>query len=439
MNYLLVIVFFLEIIKYIFMCKTFFNIKIKRYWIIAVTAIIFAIVVFLWPYYMEELIMLILLFIFFDLFLIMDSKIKKRITAVIKISFIGTCMDGISGRILRIISGTNSGFENKPFFIILNNVITIFILLLIYIIKKRYKVKYDGFLKIIAYLCAIIMGVPIIFAILDTEENIKNAGNTDYIFSNILIIIYYLSLMTIVLFILYVNNMNRKMKRLLETEHLLKETQKNYYEAMLEKEVSTRSFRHDMINHLVYLKNLMEKNQQEFALNYIEDLQKGMSKIQQKCYDVGNDVIDAMLNYYLSLLKEDVSVTVSGYCEKEIDMSQVDLCVVFSNLIKNAVESLNCQKEREKYFKIMFHSGKDNIKIEILNSMEKDNIEEKKENMLPETTKKDKKNHGIGLRNVKEAVKENHGLFEWEHHENSFMVQVILPCKKEKKEEKCNV
>ncbi len=44
------------------------------------------------------------------------------------------------------------------------------------------------------------------------------------------------------------------MKKYLETEKLLRQTQKSYYETMLQKEEDTRRFRHDIINHLMCLR-----------------------------------------------------------------------------------------------------------------------------------------------------------------------------------------
>ena len=48
---------------------------------------------------------------------------------------------------------------------------------------------------------------------------------------------------------------------------------------------------------------------------------------------------------------------------------------------------------------------------------------------LPKTTKKDKKNHGIGLRNVKETVEKNHGTFQWGVEDSCFRTVVTLPLK----------
>ena len=50
-----------------------------------------------------------------------------------------------------------------------------------------------------------------------------------------------------------------------------------------------------------------------------------MIKIQDKCYNIGNLVIDSILNYNIQLLGEDVSVTVVGNYSEEIGIHQVDV------------------------------------------------------------------------------------------------------------------
>ena len=50
-------------------------------------------------------------------------------------------------------------------------------------------------------------------------------------------------------------------------------------------------------------------------------------------------------------------------------------------------------------------------------------------NGLPRSNKSDKKNHGIGMGNVKKAVERNNGKFEWYQEKEYFGVSIILPIK----------
>lgn len=61
-----------------------------------------------------------------------------------------------------------------------------------------------------------------------------------------------------------------------------------------------------------------------------------MIKIQDKCYNIGNLVIDSILNYNIQLLGEDVSVTVVGNCSEEIGIHQVD---VKMNILEDGEET----------------------------------------------------------------------------------------------------
>jgi len=49
---------------------------------------------------------------------------------------------------------------------------------------------------------------------------------------------------------------------------------------------------------------------------------------------------------------------------------------------------------------------------------------------LPRTIKKNKENHGIGLKNVKRLVEKNNGLLKVEIGQSEFRVTLILPVTK---------
>lgn len=435
MNLLWVFVYFLEIVKCILIGNTFFYIKFKKKKVIVLLFLLYVVITSFNYKFSEYFSLLTVIFVFITLLFIIDVNKIKKITVLIKVLFIVFCMDGISKIILKLFL-SNILSENVYYFI-LNNMITIAVFLYIRLIKKKYEAKYEKFLKVIAYICAITTGISIFLVITDIEKKIEMTGKNEYIVSYILIIVYYASIMMIILFLLYMNDTNSKIKKYLEIERLLNDTQKNYYETMLKKEEDTRRYRHDMINHLIYLQNLLERNQEKEAQEYIQNLQDGMKYIQKKCYYVGNSVIDAMLNQYIQELDEEVSVSISGNYMREADINQIELCSIISNLVKNSVEAINRQLQEGKYLKVNISSGNENMKIEIINSIDKGEQNNKGNNqILPETVKKDKKNHGFGMKNILETVEKNNGMFQWETGEGYFKVIVILPVKKTENEKK---
>lgn len=205
------------------------------------------------------------------------------------------------------------------------------------------------------------------------------------------------------------------------------ETQKRYYETMLEKEEDTRRFRHDFINHLTCLRGFAEKEDYEAVFTYICQMQGKMQVIQEKhqnCYTVGNEVIDVILNGLLPQLKN-AEVSVKGNCTQQIMIDHIELCTIIANLIKNAIEELNHLENGSKYLKIKVEQGTQYMKFKIVNPTRMKEMDIRTQ--MPRTTKKDKKNHGIGLRNVKETVEKNHGKFFWECKEGEFRVEIVLP------------
>lgn len=242
-------------------------------------------------------------------------------------------------------------------------------------------------------------------------------------FSVILVAITYVSIGVLGLFVVHIRKVNIKMEEMLQNEVALKEMQKSYYESLLEKEEDTRKYRHDMSNHLVCLKHFVEQNKTEELSNYLEEMQEQLLQIQKKCYVTGNQVLDAITNHYLSQVNETVRVKVTGEVKEALLIDYVTLCTIYANLLKNAIEEIGRVEKSVKKLEIDFSQGKFFLKIMIRNSIATKS-REKKELLVSE--KEDKKNHGIGLKNVKKAVKECGGEICFTCDNEVFIAEVIL-------------
>lgn len=234
-----------------------------------------------------------------------------------------------------------------------------------------------------------------------------------------------ISMVMLVMFVIYINDTNKKIKQYLEIERMLKENQRNYYEAMIQKDEDTKKFRHDVSNHMMCLGELAERGELREVKKYITEIQGELVKIQKRCYSVGNPIMDAVLNYYLPALHGDVEIKIRGYLGETLLISDVELCIIFSNMIQNSVEEIKKQHNANKYLKVKVRTGNEDVTIEVCNSAQ--GKKEKGKGNLPETTKEDRKNHGIGLKNIKEKVEKNKGIFSWESTAGEFGVKVILP------------
>ena len=139
-------------------------------------------------------------------------------------------------------------------------------------------------------------------------------------------------------------------------------------------------------------------------------------------------MVDTIMNYFFGMLPQDVKIEIKGRCPVKISMEDSDICTIFSNIFQNIVEEINENCMRDAKVLVIVNKGNRYVKYEIINSLFK-LIDEKNidKNGLPKSHKADKRNHGIGMTNIKSAVDRGSGKFEWYQDNENFIVSVVLP------------
>lgn len=204
-----------------------------------------------------------------------------------------------------------------------------------------------------------------------------------------------------------------------ENVHLM-EKQLKYYRNIELMDMELRKFRHDIKNHFMCMEYLFRNDKQEELDQYFLDLQQAFS-FQKKMYVSGNDIIDAILNHDLnSSCKKEVQVTVYGSLPPLETVSAMDLCTVFSNLLSNAIASVNKVDESlQPELIIRFMGGNSYFSITVSNSFYED--------ADAQTKRKKDRNHGHGIRNIKETVEKYEGSFEQYIEKDMFICSVYFP------------
>ncbi len=201
------------------------------------------------------------------------------------------------------------------------------------------------------------------------------------------------------------------------------EQQREYFEQMLKKEQDTRQFRHDLIAELLELKNYAEEREYEKLNDYLSEMLGEVSAISKRQFDVGNDIVNTVINYYFLPLCESCKVKVKGYMREEQTVSQRDLCIIISNLVKNAAEAVEHVKEHSREILFEVCQGEKSLNIHLENTVEG---EIKIKDGLPLTTKADKKNHGLGLLNVKTIVGKYGGSYSCKIEDDRYIVDIFI-------------
>ena len=413
-----IILYSLDIIEYYIGNKYFFEGRMRRFWLVPIAGIALLILLSVLAPIGSGTNIFVYFFTVLVVGIMIEEGVKIKVIRMTTLFCIAICLDGIADIIWNKII-----IETQMTDII--NSLTMIILTIAgaYGFKKLkmrrsaqkhiFQMVYVILILLCLSLAFIIGGVQFIVESLAQEVEIINV---DFI---TLAAFGFVGLLVVL--ILYVQSLYRLLEKLAETERDLKQLQATYYQGLLDKEEETRRYRHDMHNHLLYIGELAKSEKTGQIAEYVKSLEEKWNKISKKHYETGNMTLNILLNHYLADL-EGVKISVVGVLKRELAIEEVDLCTIFSNLIQNAVEELKRQEGDKRFFSLEIRQGRENTSITIRNSAE---IWVNRNEAL-KTDKEDKRNHGIGLKNVEEMVKHYSGEFSWEANGEEFKAAVLM-------------
>ena len=202
--------------------------------------------------------------------------------------------------------------------------------------------------------------------------------------------------------------------------------QKQQYDYQLQQSVAVRRFKHDLVNHIGVLRELMSRKKVEDAIDYIDTIWNIQDDFDLKLH-TGDSFLDVIINYYFYLAeKENIEFAVSGRLTEKMPLEMVDLTSLMGNVLQNAVEA--AAKAAVPKIRIELVEHKKEIFIVVSNSViEKINTK----GSFFMTSKKDKENHGFGLKNIAAAVEKYHGEYYVdsivENGEAIFKISIAIP------------
>lgn len=412
------ILYLLDIVRYYLGLKFLFKKKFRKLWIPVIGEIICLIIA---AFYSDnkvvEVIAACVYFMsFLSILLMIEGELKERLLNVIGAFAFYSCLDELIGFFF------NEIFIKALYKAILEcvgSIILLAILMLFQKIKSKIKIKR---IWITFFVILTSIWETIIMFVFSKYEYIQTFhGQLIY---KAMLLTGYGCLLGLIAVALYTKEQSQKDQKLLNMEKYINEMQKNYYLSMLERETDTRRYRHDINNHLMCLRALVDGN--IVAQNYIDNLQEKLYIIKNKSYETGFELMNILLGNHLSEIEKSVSISLVGKIMAKPDISDVDFCTIFSNLLSNAVEEVKRTPCINPYIKIEIRTGKVYLMITIRNSSTV-LIDDCEQNTM--TKKQDKRNHGIGLRNVREAVCRNNGSFSLESNGEEVSAKVILNLK----------
>ncbi len=177
------------------------------------------------------------------------------------------------------------------------------------------------------------------------------------------------------------------------------------WQKLREKDIVQRKMMHDYSNTLICINGLLEKDDLNGAKKYLKNI-SAEYKLAKSFISTGNTLLDVLINTkYEKSLENNITMILKLDDLRDIRIQNEDLIVLISNLLDNAIEyCLKLEKSKRKIF--LSISNTENLEIFIRNPLENKVIIR---DSLIKTTKKDKKNHGLGLINIKDIVEKYKG------------------------------
>lgn len=228
--------------------------------------------------------------------------------------------------------------------------------------------------------------------------------------------------LAISLFLIYYYNGKKGAEFETKYAELFNKQQKEYYELLIKKENDTRQYRHDIIAQLIHIEQSLSSKQYERAECFLKDMLNEISYINKSDYDVGNYTVNMMLNFYLvPLQRAGISIEVKGFMPQEIIVSDRDLCIVISNLLKNAKEAVESITSNARFISVTINSGNIFWNFNVANSTNN--------TKFVTTNKSDSINHGYGISNIINCVNKYKGTYSFNIHDDTFIAEVKMPIK----------
>ncbi len=270
------------------------------------------------------------------------------------------------------------------------------------------------FLVFIPILMIFIMSEYINTISFDYQYVILEDGFFEYLFSYWqLLAMYLLGLLSLFCILFSYKKLQQNFR--LSTELSLLEQEEHslnrYVEEAKTRYDRTKSFRHDIRNHIAVVKRLLQSEKLEEAITYMEDLDDMAEKMSFPC-STNNPAVDILVGNKLGIAQSmGIDVACSLLLPYPCSLRDIDICIVLSNALDNAIQAVKrLDTGMEKYIHVSGRIQGDFLMMEIKNSFHGKG-----------TFKK-----GTGLSNVKKVAEKYGGAISIETQENKFVLHVLL-------------
>jgi|GEM_PF-5992065 len=347
-----------------------------------------------------------------------DESITAKLLAAI-IPFILILMINAAGNafvnfyIVRKFPGLTADMLH-PYLVLFTKVILAVSLLCLLKSKEKYKIQLSNTANL--YILFIYVIILTIFTSLSHLIYLKNEDNSIYI----ILALCSLAFLTVVMLIVLMRiGKEHNEEERIQLENQLLYAQIGQAERLVEANQKINSERHDIKHVLKAIKAELLSQDQKEAIKIIDSRLDAMQNFDQITV-TSNRVFDYFINDARDRAHKHGFEFVCNTVDRiMIAMPEDQLCIVLGNILDNAIE--NCSGSSPK-ITVSACPVNEYFKITVTNT-----LDEAEDSSTPSlATRKDPRNHGFGLKNVKEMIRINGGAIDFKIVDSVFVCAVLL-------------
>lgn len=193
-------------------------------------------------------------------------------------------------------------------------------------------------------------------------------------------------------------------------------------ELLRKSQEKARIYRHDLRHHMQYLTSCIENGRYAQAQEYMQSVCTEMetNKVITFCE---NEAANLIFSAFAGRAKEQgISMEIHAELPREVEVSDIDMCVLLSNALENALHA--CQKQRDgglsAQIEVSAYEKNKKLFFQIKNSCGADIRFDKG---IPVTNNP---GHGIGVRSICALIEQYNGIYSFSVKDGQFILRMSL-------------
>ena len=266
--------------------------------------------------------------------------------------------------------------------------------------------------------------LPVVFILLNLfmiprYPTTLQTGRVLQVYIGMSIALLFLMLFFNAIFLLMAISINRNVR--LQQENQFLSMQQQRYENLKAAIEETRQARHDLRHQLCQLSALAEEGDLEKIKTYLASAVSRIPSLEMHFCE--NQAADSVVGHYCALAKrENIPYSVQIDLPERLPVDEVELCLVLSNLLENALEaSLRTAPARRKIKLTAYLHGGSLALIQVENTY--DGVIREKDGVFQSSKRKE---DGIGLQSVRHIAEKSGGVSTVTYQDGLFCAKVML-------------